>query len=212
MIEKGKLSFWDVGTYLMIGFLSTFVFSVSLVWKSGLDWSGWIEVVKSISGLLVVILPIWFLLLGMFVEPVANMVCKWLEKIPLLEPKKSHHQEYVVGLVSKLLPDEELRTESPYRFCKSVVELKYPNSNHEIFLARFGFYRSLGFVFFVSSSMSFFVLGCGLLSLSVAIICAILGVVFLRRSQVFLSHMSDAVYFNYAALAYEKSILKSSKE
>tara|TARA_R100000656_G_scaffold58224_1_gene45463 strand:- start:3969 stop:4610 length:642 start_codon:yes stop_codon:yes gene_type:complete len=212
MIEKGKLSFWDVGTYLMIGFLSSVCAVAYLFWGRSFDFSVYIELLKSISGVLIVILPIWFLLLGMFVEPIANIACKWLEKAPLLKPRKSHHQESVVRLISKLLPDEDIRKDNPYRFCKSVVELKCPNSNHEVFLARFGFYRSLGFIFFLSTFMSFIVLGFGCGSTFVAFVCAILGVVFLKRSQIFLNHMSDAVYFNYAALVYGDSVMNRDKD
>lgn len=212
MIEKGRLSFWDLGTCLMIGFLSSVFAVVYLILGRGFDFFGYIEILKSIPGVLIVVLPVWFLLLGMFVEPIANMVCKWLEKVPLLKPRKSHHHEYVVRLVSKLLPDEDIRKDNPYRFCKSVVELKCPNSNHEIFLARFGFYRSLGFVFFVSAFMNFMVLGFGCGSTSTAFLFAILGVIFFKRAQIFLNHMSDTVYFNYAALVYGDRVVKPGGE
>jgi len=207
MFEKGKLSFWDIGTYLMIGCFSFIIIIGYLFLEFGLPLKKWLIDFKDFSGSVVILLPIIFILLGMLIEPLANTVAKYVEKIPFLAPKENKNKNKLIELISKSLPDEYQDKDNPYRFCKAIVELKSPNSNHEIFLSRFGFYRSLSFIFISITILNLFLLNyCSLLASSILSIS--LSVIFLKRSQTFLVHMSNSVFYNYIALVYGDSIIK----
>lgn len=204
MFEKGKLSFWDIGTYLTVGCFATLAAAFYLFYGLTIPFPYWAKNLKDFSGSLVIIVPIVFLLVGMFIEPIANWIAKNIEKLGWFKPRKIRNKEFLVNTIKNHLPDNEIDSANLYRYCKAVVELKFQNSNHDIFLARFGFYRSMSVLLTLIFIVNWFVFKCDAINISVNVLLAFSAYQFLKRSQVFKNHMEEAVYYNYLALVVSK--------
>lgn len=204
MFEKGKLSFWDIGTYLTVGCFATLAAAFYLFYGLTIPFPDWAKNLKDFSGSLVIIVPIVFLLIGMFIEPIANWIAKNIEKLDWFKPRKIRNKEFLVNTIKNHLPDNEIDSANLYRYCKAVVELKFQNSNHDIFLARFGFYRSMSVLLTLIFVVNWFVFKCDAINISVNVLLAFSAYQFLKRSQVFKNHMEEAVYYNYLALVVSK--------
>jgi len=204
MFEKGKLSFWDIGTYLTVGCFVSFVAIFYLFYGLGTPFPTWTKDLKDFSGSLVILVPILFILVGMFIEPIANWLVKHIEKFSWLKPREIRNKESLVNTIKNHLPDDEIASVNLYRYCKAVVELKFQNSNHDIFLARFGFYRSMSVLLALIFTANWFVFKFDAINISVNILLAFSAYQFLKRSQVFKNHMEESVYYNYLALVVSK--------
>ncbi|SVC56523.1 uncharacterized protein METZ01_LOCUS309377 [marine metagenome] len=204
MFEKGKLSFWDIGTYLTVGCFATLAAAFYLFYGLTIPFPYCAKNLKDFSGSLVIIVPIVFLLVGMFIEPIANWIAKNIEKLVWFKPRKIRNKEFLVNTIKNHLPDNEIDSANLYRYCKAVVELKFQNSNHDIFLARFGFYRSMSVLLTLIFIANWFVFKCDAINISVNVLLAFSAYQFLKRSQVFKNHMEEAVYYNYLALVVSK--------
>lgn len=204
MFEKGKLSFWDIGTYLTVGCFASFAAAFYLFYGLSIPFPSWAKNLKDFSGSLVIVVPIVFLLVGMFIEPIANWLAKHIEKFAWFKPREIRNKESLVNTIKSHLPDDEINSANLYRYCKAVVELKFQNSNHDIFLARFGFYRSMSVLLALIFIANWFVFKCDAINISVNVLLAFSAYQFLKRSQVFKNHMEEAVYYNYLALVVSK--------
>lgn len=204
MFEKGKLSFWDIGTYLTVGCFASFAAAFYLFYGLSIPFPSWTKNLKDFSGSLVIVVPIVCLLVGMFIEPMANWLVKYIEKLSWFKPREIRNKESLVNTIKSHLPDNKIDSANLYRYCKAVVELKFPNSNHDIFLARFGFYRSMSVLLALIFIVNWFVFKFGIINISVNAILAFCAYQFLKRSQVFKNHMEEAVYYNYLALVVPK--------
>lgn len=204
MFEKGKLSFWDIGTYLTVGCFASFAAAFYLYYGLSISFPGWVKHLKDFSGSLVIIVPIIFLLVGMFIEPIANWLVKYVERLAWFEPREIRNKEALVDLVKSHLPSNEIDSANLYRYCKAVVELKFSGSNHDIFLARFGFYRSMSVLLALIFIVNCFDFKCDAINISVNVLLVLFAYQFLKRSQVFKNHMEEAVYYNYLALVVSK--------
>uniref|UniRef100_UPI001F34E96A hypothetical protein n=1 Tax=Shewanella algae TaxID=38313 RepID=UPI001F34E96A len=76
MFEKGKLSFWDIGTYLTIGFFASLLFVLYCVHGFELSAPTYISKLKDFSATIAILTPILLLLIGMIIEPFANTFIK----------------------------------------------------------------------------------------------------------------------------------------
>ncbi|ASJ95507.1 hypothetical protein [Shewanella marisflavi] len=204
MFEKGKLSFWDIGTYLTVGCFASFSAAFYLFYGLSIPFPSWAKNLKDFSGSLVIIVPIVFLLVGMFIEPIANWLVKHIEKLTWFKPRKIRNKESLVNTVKSHLPDDEIDSVNLYRYCKAVVELKFQNSNHDIFLARFGFYRSMSVLLALIFIINCILFKFDCINISINALLAFCAYQFLKRSQVFKNHMEEAVYYNYLALVVSK--------
>ncbi len=204
MFEKGKLSFWDIGTYLTVGCFASVVAAFYLFYGLSISFPNWVKDLKDFSGSLVIVVPIAFLLVGMLIEPIANWLVKYVEMLDFFKPREIRHKESLVNIVKKHLPYCEVESANLYRFCKAVVELKFQNSSHDIFLARFGFYRSMSVLLALIFIVNFFVFKCNSLNIIFNALTGFFAYIFLKRSQVFKNHMEEAVYYNYLALVMSK--------
>lgn len=200
MFEKGKLSFWDIGTYLTVGCFTSFTAAFYIFYGLSIPFPDWAKNLKDFSGSLVIIVPIVFLLVGMFIEPIANWLVKHIERFAWFKPREIRNKESLVSAIKKHLPDNDITSTNLYRYCKAVVELKFQNSNHDIFLARFGFYRSMSVLLALLFVVNWFVFDCDLINIIVNALLGFSAYQFLKRSQVFKNHMEEAVYYNYLAI------------
>lgn len=204
MLEKMSFTLWDIGAYLIIGFYSTVVIFSYCFATNYLSPEIFLEESKNHSSLLIILTPIIFLSLGMIIEPIANWTNKQLEKINIFKPAGSRKKDNLLSLIAKKLDNPDITSINTYKYCKAVLELKNPNSNHEIFLARFGFYRSLSFIFMTLPIINLFALSLSAKSLAISIFFAFMFYQCFRRAQLYKVHLEESVYFNYLAL-YEKN-------
>ncbi|WP_417435748.1 hypothetical protein [Idiomarina abyssalis] len=204
MFEKGKLSFWDLGTYLTVGCFASFAGVFYMFYGLSIPFPSGAKNLKDFSGSLVIVVPIVFLLFGMFIEPIANWLVKHIEKLGWFKPREIRNKESLVNKIKNHLPDDDINSVNLYRYCKAVVELKCKNSNHDIFLARFGFYRSMSVLLALMFIINFFIFKCNAVNITVNFLLAFFAYQFLKRSQVFKNHMEEAIYYNYLALELSK--------
>ncbi|MCG5047143.1 hypothetical protein L2164_00305 [Pectobacterium brasiliense] len=201
MLENGKLTFWDLGTYLTVGFFVTSIFSFYSISIFDMKISDWIAKLKDYSALFVILFPVVFLFSGMCIEPLANWFIKKLEdNICFFNPKESRNKKSLEELIISKLPDVNISSVNKYRYCKAVVELKFRNSNHDVFLARFGFYRSMSFLMAVLFVLNLMLITWSCRMFFINVVIFFMFCQFIKRSQDFKNHMEDAVYYNYLAL------------
>jgi hypothetical protein len=205
MFEKGKLSFWDIGTYLTVGCFTSVAAAFYIFYGLSIPFPNWAKNLKDFSGSLVIVIPILFLLVGMFIEPISNWLVKHIEKLDWFKPRDIRNKAPLVNMIKSHLPDGGIDSANLYRYCKAVVELKFQNSNHDIFLARFGFYRSMSVLLAVLFLINWFVFKFDAINITVNVLLAFCSYQFLKRSQVFKNHMEEAVYYNYLAIVVSNS-------
>lgn len=201
MFDGGKFTFWDIGNYLIIGFFSSlviFFYYFILFFDGGLKSFNYL---KDYLSVLVVIMPFLFMFLGMIIEPIANWCIKKIENnIKFLGVKDSRSKSNIKAIIEKNIPSVDLKSINLYRYCKSVVEKDFPGSNHDVFLARFGFYRSMSFLMMVIVFLNLYYFPFSCMNFLCNAFILFLFYQFLRRSQNFKNHMEDVVYYNYLAL------------
>ncbi|MDV5357691.1 hypothetical protein [uncultured Kosakonia sp.] len=201
MLDNFKLTFWDLGTYLTVGFFSFTLILYYAISAFGFDLMFFLAECKDYSSVIVILLPIVFLFLGMLIEPFANYFSKKLEnKCGLFKPKENRNKAELDKLIEINLPNDNIKFVNKYRYCKAIVELKFPSSNHDLFLSRFGFYRSMSFVMAILFIANIIIGEWSFVFLTAEIFIGFLFYIFFKRSQVFRNHMEQAVYYNYLAL------------
>jgi len=194
MIEKIKLGIWDYFVYLMTGTALLLIVAIHCLLRGVLTVD---QVLEFPAAILVALLLIALLLLGMLVEPIANFLCKLIEKKPRkwrdelgfkkwdgqISGMKSEAQKYV----PEAIPG------TPFPFAKNWVLNNGDSSEFHAFLSKYGFYRSIAFVFALNAIVSVVVywMCWGLVGLLVNTVLAIL---FYYRASVFYRHMSVSVY------------------
>lgn len=205
-MDKVKLSFWELFTYLLIGFgmILLVVFGISLE----TDIHSLLTKTKDYNTLIVFSIPFISLMLGMMLEPISNKIAKILEKTFILKPKINRGLKDILPIVNNYLP-KNFPEKSRYRFCKAVVEQHCPSNNISVFLARFGFYRS-------TSTLSLLLLlylaifkDFTCFYISVELTLFVLVIIFLKRAQQFKDHMEYEAYYNF--VAYREDLVFVSK-
>lgn len=200
MLEKVNLSLWDVGAYLIIGFFVSIITLTYCFIKNVIDPLVFFAEIRNYSAILVILMPICFLFLGMTIEPFANLAVKKIEKTSFFKAKESRNKDKLISIIEASLPDPKLKDVNIYKYCKAVLENKSPNSKHEIFLARFGFYRSLSFIFITISAANIIILEITVTSILSSFLFIAVAHQCLKRAQLFKVHLEESVYYNYIAL------------
>jgi hypothetical protein len=201
MIEKVRLSLWDVFSFFLSGFLAIGVFfALSFAYRAESTHALVEDLARAPSALVIAAAPIVFTLLGLLVEPFANyfdrFVLGWLMWWTSRPKKKYKEEEDILKdciLQNHLGPLTGSLT-NPYGFCKDYVEANQLGANFMVFLSRYGFYRNCAFLSFASG------IACFLLSsdreagtLELAIGYAI-SALFKRRAEDFYSLLAPTVY------------------
>jgi hypothetical protein len=145
LIDKAKLGFWEIFTYFLIGLLVMIVILAYGYVTYELNWTKADKFLKNNSGLLLLLLPLTCLLIGMIFEPISNFIIKQVEKCPFVKPQPARNLIKLMPFVKKYTP-ANMEEALLYRHCKATVEQNCANTNIAIFLARFGFYRSLAVI------------------------------------------------------------------
>lgn len=204
MIDKAKLGFWEVFTYFLIGLVLTITSVGYLLFLDYIVWKSIVNLIKESGAIGVVFFPLLLLVFGMVFEPISNLLLKLLEKLPFLKPRKSRGVEALVPFIKPHLPND-LGLKQRFRYCKAVIEQNYPQSNLSVFLARFGFYRSMGILMLVLYPITLSIIDITCTSFLFASVFLLLALIFIKRAQFFKGHMEYEVYYNF--LAYRENII-----
>ena len=201
MVEKIRISLWDIFSFFLTGLLATLVLVAFSVAYGSLTLK---ELFSGISILpttiTLVAAPLFFTLFGMVIEPFANYFDRYVLKYVLgwaSRPKEKHSQEETLlkeEIRSKYMGSLNGKIENPYAICKEYVETKQLSTTLMVYLSRYGFYRNCAFISFVSGISALFLAstwhGGALVFLSGIGASAI----FKRRAEDFYSYMAPAVY------------------
>ncbi len=200
MIEKIRISLWDVFTFFFTGVLAVGISVVGLISYSPVTT---IELIygmhETSSASMIFALLVGLTLIGMLVEPFSNFadkvffrwIFKWIvrngneisDETKILEMEI--REKYLGSLIGQI--------KQPYALCKEYVETKGLSSTFMVFLSRFGFYRNCAFLFFLAS-ISILFLESGWPAILKACLCFLAAAMFKRRSQDFYNYLAPAVY------------------
>lgn len=155
MIEKIRVSLWDVFTFFLTGLFAAAMLTAILIYLGKLSGENFLAVVKEMqTGVLLVAIPFLLTLVGMLIEPPANYLDKILFKsiVRKIFPEVRDEDEEILKkeIKEKYLGALNGVISNPYHICKDYVEYKQLSPTFMIFLARFGFYRNCAFIIFWS--------------------------------------------------------------
>ncbi|MGJ8691449.1 MAG: hypothetical protein ACSHW0_03115 [Thalassotalea sp.] len=205
MIDKAKLGFWELFTYFLIGLLITAFITVYAIQFDYVSWAKVVKITKESGAAGVVFFPILFLVFGLVFEPFSNYVLEFFEKkLPFLKRREPRGVAALFPILAHYLP-ASLGERQRFRYCKAVVEQNFPNSNLSVFLARFGFYRSLGVLMLLLFPVTLFLIDITICSALASSIYLILSFTFIKRAQSFKGHMEYEAFFNF--IAYRENVI-----
>ncbi len=201
MIEKIRVSLWDIFSFFLTGMLAV---SVSFV----LGISFWGDSVQPLvseilavpAAVLIVLGALFFTMIGMLIEPLSNYsdsiligrLFGWAGRAKekhLSEERilKVHIAENYLGTLNGLISN-------PYGLCKEYVETKQLSTTFMVYLSRYGFYRNCSFIAFAVLPVLVIELDGVISKFAGSFVCLVLVALFKRRSADFYSLMAPAVY------------------
>jgi hypothetical protein len=204
LIDKAKLGFWELFTYFLIGLLITVFFTVYAIQFDYVSWAKLVKSTKDSGAAGVVVFPILLLIIGLVFEPFSNYSLDLIEKVPFLKRRESRGVAALFPTIDAYLP-ASLGEKQRFRYCKAVVEQNFPNSNISVFLARFGFYRSLGILMLLLFSVTLFLINITICSALTSSIYLIFSFIFIKRAQSFKGHMEYEAFFHF--IAYKENVI-----
>jgi hypothetical protein len=208
LIDNAKLGFWELFTYFLIGLL---IIAFITVYAIQFDYISWVQAVKNTKetgAAGVVLFPILFLILGLVFEPFSNYFLVLIEKVPFLKRKEPRGVAALSTIIATHLPNDLVDVQI-FRYCKAVVEQNFPNSNISVFLARFGFYRSLGLLMLLLFPVTLFLVEITICSALQSSIYLFLSFIFIKRAQSFKGHMEYETYYHF--IAYKENVIFKGK-
>lgn len=157
MFEKIRISLWDIFTFFLTGFFIFLIFSVFIVFTENISFKDYISFTKELPATIIVfVAPLLFTLLGMLIEPLANYTDKYIFKYILWwtvnKDKKMKNTENTLKqhIIAHYLGSLKNTIEEPFYICKEYVETNQLSTTFMVFLSRYGFYRNISFIIFIS--------------------------------------------------------------
>lgn len=199
MIEKVRISLWDLFTFFLSGFLLAILVLAHLIYLKRITPSRVNELIIALPATQALILPLAFTLAGMLLEPIANyfdsLILKPIYDLGFQRKDKHKAEEDVMrDEVKKYLGNLSEKIDNPYHFCKEYVETKQLSTTFMVFLSRYGFYRNVAFLC-SACAISSALLASSFCSRVLLALIWLLGVfIFKRRAEDFYSYMAPAVY------------------
>ncbi|MCM2286836.1 MAG: hypothetical protein NDI81_18790 [Desulfobacula sp.] len=198
MIEKIRISLWDLLTFFMSGFLFTLVIGFHMYFLIGFPGLSPFEIP---APFILFVFPITFTLIGMLLEPISNLCDRailgpiWKVINPKSQKLNKEEAESLEKTIKDILYNEhKIKVDSIYHFCKDYIEQKQANTNFMVFLARFGFYRNVAFICFFSAVGTPFVFSIGYIEWIIVTGWLFLLFLFKKRSNEFYSYLAPTVY------------------
>jgi hypothetical protein len=206
MVEKIRVSLWDIFSFFFTGFLATLVLVVFFVIYGSLALKELFNTLSTFPAVITLAaLPLAFTLLGMVIEPFANYVDKVLELKYILgwvsKLKEKHNSEEISE--EKFLKDEirnkymgylNGKIDNPFAICKEYVETKQLSATFMVFLSRYGFYRNCAFISIASGVAVLFFSATWYDGTLAFLILVVASAVFKLRAKDFYSYQAPAVY------------------
>ena len=201
MIEKIRISLWDIFTFSFSGFLvAALVTGHTLVFKiiTLADVKDFLIGLPVTTSLFVI--PFGLTLVGLLLEPVANYFDKyilhplWVKAIAEKDKHKTEEKVLEKEIRENFLGKLNGKIENPYPICKEYVETKQLSTTFMVFLSRYGFYRNVSFLFFVSGVTDLFISSSWGIGVGILIIWWILAWTAKKRAQDFYSYLAPTVY------------------
>jgi len=201
MIEKIRISLWDIFTFFMTG-----VFSLLAIWifltatyrmpetKAVVDF-----LIKLPTTYIVVVAPIVLTLLGLLIEPPANFFERYLGKFLFFwlrtdKSKRSENEAVMEGYIKEhCFGDLNGQIKKPYMLCKEYVETKQLSTTFMVFLARYGFYRNCSFIV-LATGVAYFADNTTCHTFVSLLVCYLASALLTKRANEFYSYQAPAVY------------------
>jgi hypothetical protein len=201
MIEKIRISLWDVFTFFMTGFFVLVCFSI-VVPSSGLLVEPMLyfdKIGKLPTTFVIVVAPILLMLMGLLIEPVANYFERYFGNILYFWLNiKGDKEDENTAIMERYIKEEGLgdlsgKINKPYFLCKEYVETKQLSTTFMVFLARYGFYRNCCLITLVSG-VYYFANNSGLTAWVVLLSTYFFSALLKKRADEFYSYQAPAVY------------------
>lgn len=207
MIERIRISLWDVFAFFTSGCFAAICFAAFLFMQGSITDER-IELASKLpTALVLVVTPIIMMISGMLIEPLANS-CERFILGPVIglifSPfnKNKDDVETESGRLEKLIEEQlqvNLGDESPYHYCKDYLIMNGLADQFNVFLSRFGFYRNASFICLILGCASFSLFSCSLESCITPIISWPLALIYRKRSNDFFSYLAPTEYRSFLA-------------
>ena len=201
MIERIRVSLWDIFTFFMTGLLAT-IAACSLIIAYNLispdDLVSYIS--KLPAAITIVTAPVILTLLGILIEPPSNYLDKYILNHILgwASAKKQKHSEeeniLKKEICEKYLGSLNGKIENPYSICKEYVETKQLSTTFMVFLSRYGFYRNCSFISVTTSILAMTLSKSFCSAIASILIGYIIAGIFKRRAEDFYSYLAPSIY------------------
>ncbi|CAM4232686.1 hypothetical protein [Stenotrophomonas indicatrix] len=201
MVEKIRVSLWDIFSFFLTGLLATFVLAAMFVAYGDVTLKELFDAISTFPASVTLVgAPLAFTLFGMVIEPFSNYFDSYISRFNLgwiSRPKKKHSEEEAVlreEIRFAYMGSLNGKIENPFSICKEYVETKQLSTTFMVYLSRYGFYRNCAFISVASGICSFFFASTWC-SATLGLLCGLLvAAVFKRRAGDFYSLMAPAVY------------------
>lgn len=163
MIEKVRISLWDIFTFFMTGVFALIATCIVLAVTVQMPKSEVIVefLIKLPTTFIIVVAPIVLTLFGLLIEPLANFFERYFGKVIffwLAWSNKTRQADEVTmeqHIKENGFGSLNGKIQNPYFLCKEYVETKQLSTTFMVFLARYGFYRNCSFIVLVSGVVYF---------------------------------------------------------
>lgn len=201
MIEKIRISLWDIFTFFMTGVFALLAISIFLTathrmpeTKAVLDF-----LVQLPTTYIIVVAPIVLTLLGLLIEPPANFFERYLGKFLFFwlrtDNSKRKNDEVLMEQYIKAngFGDLNGQIENPYFLCKEYVETKQLSTTFMVFLARYGFYRNCSFII-LATGIAYFAENVTCDTFMWLLASYLASAILTKRASQFYSYQAPAIY------------------
>lgn len=203
MIEKVRVSLWDIFTFFLSGLILAMWGVLYLSFSTQITLHIFFKELSTIpASISLFLIPLALTAIGMLFEPIANYFDKFINLFWFkLFPAKTKHKEEEIALKelirARYLGDLTNDISNPYHLCKEYVITNQLSTTFMIFLSRYGFYRNISFLAAVTAVMSAYHLGFNYQGIGATALFLFVGIIMKRRAEDFYSYLAPCVYRCY---------------
>ncbi|MBJ2110320.1 hypothetical protein [Proteus terrae] len=202
MIEKIRISLWDIFTFFMTGVFFVIVILGFITINNQLPQKEVIFdfLIKLPATYILVVMPIILILLGLLIEPIANFFERYIGKylffwIKINEDKRKIDKETMEKYIKEnSFGDLNNKIENPFMICKEYVETKQLSTTFMVFLSRYGFYRNCSFIILLFGVACFLISNFSCISFLGLIVSYFSSGLLKKRADEFYSYQATTVY------------------
>lgn len=213
MIENLKISLWDLFVYFFSGIIISLSISIHLFINNSTLYCLFIKVFKNSELTSLVLIGTISVILGLLFEPISNFLND------VITPLKSRLKKYVwkklfvfsyftdrwhddlIKNCEKEVIDSipsKLRDKiKPYQWAKDYIVQNNISAPYMPFLSKYGFYRNLGFIFYLNALVLIILYGWHVKIIITAVTFILIGVLSRYRSDKFFNHLTATIFQHY---------------